>query len=113
MANKTIVITGASSGIGAGVVGSDHAWGAHHFVMGGSVLGGDFYGLPGGTGTIWPEVKLGGADDTDTRGRWIPSTPLDSYAATLAKWFGLPASDMSIVFPLISHFPTTDLGFMM
>ncbi len=102
----------APSGIGAGNVGSDHAWGAHHFVMGGSVLGGDFYGTPGGTGTIWPEVKLGGVDDTDNRGRWIASTALDSYAATLATWFGLPAGDLPYVFPLISHFPTTNLGFL-
>src|SRR5262249_2038420 len=29
----------------AGTVGSDHAWGNHHLVMGASVLGGDFYGV--------------------------------------------------------------------
>src|SRR5204862_8096022 len=29
----------------AGTVGSDHAWGNHHLVMGGSELGGDFYGV--------------------------------------------------------------------
>src|SRR5262249_33652452 len=33
------------SGSGGTNVGSDHAWGNHHLVMGGSVAGGDFYGV--------------------------------------------------------------------
>src|SRR5262249_35591913 len=56
----------------AGTVGSDHAWGNHHLVMGGSVVGGDFYGVAGSNGTAFPTLQLGGPDDTDTRGRWIP-----------------------------------------
>src|SRR5207245_11303647 len=65
----------------AGTVGSDHAWGSHHLVMGGSVIGGDFYGVSGPNGTVFPTLQLGGPDDTDTRGRWIPdrkSTRLNS-----------------------------------
>ena len=92
------------SGFGAGV-GSDHGWGNHHLVMGGSVRGGDFYGT-------FPRLVLGGPDDADDRGRWIPTTSVEQYAATLASWYGLNASDLPAVFPLLGHFSPSTLGFM-
>ena len=88
-----------------GAVGSDHGWGNHQFIMGGAVRGGDFYGR-------FPTLALGGPDDTDTRGRWIPSTSVEQYAATLASWYGLTTSDIPLVFPFIGRFPTANLGFM-
>jgi uncharacterized protein (DUF1501 family) len=94
------------SGSGSGVVGSDHGWGNHHFVMGGSVIGGRFYG-------IYPTLALGGPDDTDTRGRWIPTTAVEQFAATLANWYGLSSSDFPAVFPLLNHFSPSNMGFMM
>jgi uncharacterized protein (DUF1501 family) len=93
------------SGTGAGVVGSDHGWGNHHLVLGGAVHGGDFYGS-------FPTLALGGPNDADTRGRWIPTTSVEQYAATLATWYGLSASDFPAVFPLLDRFPVTNLGFM-
>jgi uncharacterized protein (DUF1501 family) len=95
---------------GAGAqAGSDHAWGNHHLIMGGSVLGNRIYGT-------FPTLALGGPDDTDgggsPRGRWIPSTSVEQYAATLATWYGLSTSDLPAVFPLISRFPTSNLGFV-
>lgn len=96
------------AGSGA-VVGSDHAWGNHHLIMGGAVRGGAFYGA-------YPTLAMGGPDDTDggtnPRGRWIPTTSVEQYAATLATWYGLSASDLSAVFPLIGRFATPNLGFM-
>lgn len=97
-----------SSGSGAGV-GSDHAWGNHVFIVGGAVMGGTLYGT-------YPTLALGGPNDTDNpgtsaRGRWIPTTSVDSYAATLATWYGLSSVDLSAVFPLIGNFPA-NLGFM-
>lgn len=90
-------------------VGSDHAWGNHSFIMGGAVHGGDFYGT-------FPTLALGGPDDTDggsnPRGRWIPTTSVEQYAATLATWYGLAPSDLSLVFPLLSRFSPSNLGFM-
>ena len=68
--------------------------------------GGDFYGA-------YPTLALGGPDDADERGRWIPTTSVEQYAATLANWFGLPPSDLPAVFPLIGRFPTPNLGFML
>lgn len=108
------------SGTGA-AVGSDHAWGNHMFVMGGSVLGGDFYGSlrPDGTGNYFPTLTLGGPDDTDTgtapRGRWIPTTSVDQYAAVLAKWFGLAQDTptLNAVFPNHANFTNpTSLNFL-
>jgi len=108
--------TFAPSGSGAASVGSDHAWGSHALIMGGKVRGGAFYGSlrPDGSGVPYgyPTLALAGPDDTDTRGRWIPTTSVDQYASTLALWFGLSASDLAAVFPNLSRFATSDLGFM-
>jgi uncharacterized protein (DUF1501 family) len=83
--------------------GTDHAWGGHQFVTGGAVKSG-FYGT-------YPSMVLNGADDSGSRGNWIPSISLDQYGATLAKWFGVPESGLTTVFPNLSNFPTADLGF--
>jgi len=110
------------AGTGA-AVGTDHAWGNHMFVMGGSVLGGDFYGSlrPDGSGTYFPTLTVGGLDDTtnagtSARGRWIPTTSVDQYAAVLAKWFGLPQDTPTLnsIFPNLANFPGTNsqLGFL-
>jgi uncharacterized protein (DUF1501 family) len=98
------------AGSGAAAVGSDHAWGNHALIVGGAVRGGDFYGT-------YPTLTAGGPDDTDSgsspRGRWIPTTSIDQYAATLASWFGLSSSEISSVFPFIGRFATSNLGFLM
>ena len=85
--------------------GSDHAWGSHHLVAGGAVKGGQIYGA-------FPEFELGGPNDTDTRGRWIPTTSIDQYGATLASWFGIPDSALSTVFPNFPNFGAQKLAFL-
>lgn len=85
--------------------GSDHGWGNHHFVLGGAVKGGDVYGR-------FPQMALGSPDDSAARGAWIPSTSTDQFGATLAKWFGVDSMALPAVFPNLSQFPTSDLGFM-
>jgi uncharacterized protein (DUF1501 family) len=85
--------------------GSDHGWGSHHLVLGGAVKGGDVYGT-------FPTLALGGPDDANNRGVLIPSTSLDQYGATMAKWFGVAPGAMSQVFPNLANFPVSDLGFM-
>lgn len=84
--------------------GSDHGWGGHHFVMGGSVKDKTWAGA-------LPSVELGGADDVG-QGRLLPAVSVDQYGATLAKWMGLSDSELSDVFPNIGNFNTKDLGFM-
>jgi uncharacterized protein (DUF1501 family) len=97
------------AGTGVNAVGTDHAWGNHQLIVGGSVLGHTLYGA-------YPILRLGGPDDTDggtnPRGRWIPTTSVEQYAATLATWYGLSTTDLSTVFPLIDRFPSANLGFM-
>jgi uncharacterized protein (DUF1501 family) len=97
------------AGSGAAAVGSDHAWGNHQFIVGGAVLGHTLYGT-------YPTLALGGPDDTDggsnPRGRWIPTTSVEQYAATLATWYGLSPADLEAVFPLIGRFSTPNLGFL-
>lgn len=85
--------------------GTDHAWGAHHFVLGAAVRGGDLYGR-------FPVLALGGPDDAGAEGRWIPSVSVDQYAATLATWFGVGVEDLNTVFPNLSNFPDWNVGFM-
>jgi uncharacterized protein (DUF1501 family) len=97
-------------------VGSDHAWANHHFVVGGGVTGSNFYGINTSNGTPYPTLALDGPDDADTgaeaRGRFIPTASVEQYAATLARWFGLPEAQMINVFPKIAKFSNTNLGFM-
>ena len=97
-------------------VGSDHGWASHSLVLGGSVLGGDFYGMNTSNGTPFPTLVLNGPDDADSgntaRGRWIPTTGVEQYAATLGTWFGLEAADKNYVFPNLHNFSVDNLGFM-
>ena len=85
--------------------GSDHAWGGHQLILGGAVKGNAIYGM-------YPTLALGGPDDADQNGRWIPTTALDQYAATLATWFGVSAANLPSIFPNLANFPTSNLGFM-
>jgi uncharacterized protein (DUF1501 family) len=84
--------------------GSDHGWGSHHFILGGAVKGGDFYGK-------MPAWVVDGPDDTGS-GRWIPTTSVDEYSATLATWFGVSPTDLPTVLPNIGRFAKPSLGFL-
>ncbi len=85
--------------------GSDHAWGNHHFMIGGAVKGGKFYGK-------FPELAVGGSLDANNRGTFIPTTSISQYGATLAEWFGVPAASISSIFPNIGNFSSSNLGFL-
>jgi uncharacterized protein (DUF1501 family) len=107
--------TFSPAGTGA-IVGTDHAWANHHFVVGGALTAADFYGVNTSNGTPFPTLTTNGPDDADSgtgaRGRWIPTTSVEQYAATLARWYGLPEANMVDVFPKIANFPVNNLGFM-
>ncbi len=80
--------------------GTDHAWGNHHLMVGGAVRGGELYGT-------FPTLEVGGPDDGSDEGRWIPTTALDQYGATLASWFGVKSADLPGLFPNLSQFGGT------
>jgi uncharacterized protein (DUF1501 family) len=84
--------------------GSDHGWGGHHFVMGGAVQGGRYYGTA-------PRVSIT-SDDQVGQGRLLPTTSVDEFAATLARWFGCDASELPGILPNIGNFSNTALGFV-
>jgi uncharacterized protein (DUF1501 family) len=91
--------------IGNGNFGTDHAWGAHHLVIGGAVKGGDFYGT-------FPNLAVKGPDDSGSNGAWVPTTSVDQIGATLASWFGVAGVDLPYVFPNLPNFATANLGFV-
>ncbi len=84
--------------------GTDHGWGAHHFIVGGAVQGKRIYGA-------LPEYDLSSQAYTESRGRLIPSVSVDQYAATLGGWFGLDQGEINEALPNLSNFTQKDLGF--
>ncbi len=84
--------------------GSDHGWGSHHLILGGAVKGQQTYGQ-------FPALTVNGPNDTST-GRWIPTTAIDQYFATLASWFGVDPGNLSTVFPNLGRFTSPNLGFI-
>ena len=84
--------------------GSDHGWGSHHLILGSAVKGQRTYGA-------FPALTINGPNDTNT-GRWIPTTAIDQYFATLATWFGVDPGNLSTVFPNIGRFASSNLGFI-
>ncbi len=84
--------------------GSDHGWGSHHFVLGGAVNGQQYYGT-------FPVMGLNNNDEVGS-GRLLPTTSVDQYAATLARWFGVSDTDMRLVLPNIGNFGSSSVGFM-
>ncbi|MEM9168121.1 MAG: DUF1501 domain-containing protein, partial [Pseudomonadota bacterium] len=82
--------------------GTDHGWGAHHFVVGGGVSGGRIIG----------EVPETGVEHTldAGRGRLIPTTAVDQYASSLGSWFGLSEGELNDALPGRGSFDTADIG---
>jgi uncharacterized protein (DUF1501 family) len=122
IANQVTAFTASDFGrtLASNGDGSDHGWGSHHFVVGGAVKGQQFYGTA-------PPISVADTKDTSGvylpqnqwhvgQGRLLPSTSVDQYAATLAKWFGVDPSEMAGVLPKIVNFGgagyPVDLGFM-
>jgi uncharacterized protein (DUF1501 family) len=83
--------------------GSDHGWGSHHIVMGGAVRGRRVYGA-------LPIIGDDGPHDVG-RGRMLPTTSVEQYSSTLARWMGASGSELQSVVPNIGRFGTDDLGF--
>jgi uncharacterized protein (DUF1501 family) len=106
VANKVTTFTASDFGrtLSSNGDGSDHGWGSHHFILGGAVQGGRFYGR-------LPEVAVNGPDDVG-QGRLLPTLAVDQLAATLATWMGVNNSDLPLVVPNIGNYSVRNLGLM-
>lgn len=105
--NNVVVFTMSEFGrtMTGNSTGTDHGWGGHQFVIGGSVAGGQIYGS-------MPDPDAQSTDYTPTRGRLIPRHSVEQYAATLGRWFGLNSAELRAAMPHLDRFDTDDLGFM-
>ena len=116
IANQVTAFTASDFGrtLASNGDGSDHGWGSHHLIVGGAVNGKAFYGTP-------PPVSVGTTAAPEDQwhvgqGRLLPSTSVDQYAATLAKWFGVNDGELATILPNLSRFGGSgypvNLGFM-
>jgi len=121
LADKVTAFTASDFGrtLSSNSNGSDHGWGSHHFVVGGAVKGNALYG------TAPPVSITSTASDADQwhvgQGRLLPTTSVDQYAGTLARWFGVPDAELNGILPNLRNFGMTapsgiayprDVGFM-
>ena len=106
VANKVTTFTASDFGrtLASNGDGSDHGWGSFHFILGGDVEGGRFYGRA-------PSVSVDTPDQVG-RGRLLPTVSVDEYSATFARWFGVSNSELPSIAPNIGRFATSDIGFM-
>jgi uncharacterized protein (DUF1501 family) len=106
VADQVTTFTGSDFGrtLVSNTDGSDHGWGNMQFVLGGGVLGKSYVGTA-------PVPANNGPDDVG-QGRLLPALAIEQYAATLAGWFGVSASDQASVLPNLGNFTTRNLGFM-
>lgn len=84
-------------------IGTDHAWGNNHLVLGGALAPQTVHGT-------YPDLTFGGPDDASSNGRWIPSTATEEYIGAVAAWSGVAAADMPYVFPNWSTWSTGGRG---
>jgi uncharacterized protein (DUF1501 family) len=99
----TLSISDFGRSLTSNSAGTDHGWGSHAFVTGGAVSGGDIYGQ-------MPALRNDSPDAWSDR--MIPTTAVETYLATIARWFGLSESELNTVFPNLASFVQRDLNFM-
>lgn len=88
---------------GNGQLGSDHAWGNNHLVIGGGVT-------PKGVFGRYPDPTLGGADDISAEGRFLPTMAQEEYLGAILKWHGVADGDLAYVVPNWATWSTNGRG---
>ena len=81
--------------------GTDHAWGGHHFIVGGSVKGGQILGK-------YPS-RLDESNEQniyDSNGRFIPTSGWEAIWRPVAEWFGVKEEKLSEIVPGAANFPS-------
>lgn len=105
--DKTVLFTASDFGrtLRSNGRGTDHAWGGHHIVMGGPVVGQRIHGTYPTAG----QIGLGEGLDVGTNGRVLPSTSVDEYVGEICQWFGVPNAIMPNVLDNCRNFFTADV----
>jgi hypothetical protein len=86
--------------------GTDHGWAGGWFVAGGAVRGGRVYGRIPVIDPLGPDFH------TRNNPTQIPAVAPEQIGATVARWFGVPETDVAQIFPRLAEFPQRDLGFL-
>jgi uncharacterized protein (DUF1501 family) len=100
LSNQVLVCTQSDFNrtmIGNGTAGSDHAWGNHQLILGGGLQGGRIIGT-------LPDMDIGGSQDFNGMGTWIPTLSVSQYAAGVGSWFGLAKGQLATTFPDLANF---------
>ncbi len=84
--------------------GTDHGWGAHHFVVGGAVQGRRIYGFP-------PPADFDHDWDIG-QGRLVPGYSVEQFAEPLGRWFGLNSSELSVALPNLANFQGPPIAYI-
>lgn len=79
--------------------GTDHAWGNHHFILGGGSRGGRIIGE-------MPPMELNGTLDVNGIGIWLPTQSVTQMTAGIGGWLGLSPAQLADVFPDLRNFPS-------
>jgi len=86
-------------------LGTDHAWAGNHFLLGGSVRGGQVLGkYPRGLRENGPR-----SEQVLSRGRLVPTTSFDAVWGPIASWFGADEAQLNEVLPNRQRFSSEDL----
>lgn len=81
-------------GIRGNGLGTDHAWGGHYFMAGGSVAGGKIHG------DYWADMSFSNANTLNVgHGRMIPTIPWDAQWHAIAQWMDVLPEAMSVALP--------------
>merc|ERR1712146_369812 len=79
-------------------LGTDHAWGGNHFLLGGGIRGGRILGqYPARLLEEHSDVNIG-------RGRVLPTTSFEHVWAPICKWFGVDDEKIEEVLPNAGNF---------
>jgi uncharacterized protein (DUF1501 family) len=91
--------------------GTDHGWGAHHFVIGGAVRGGDIYGrFPVLGRKNGANNRFDSSPDQLHNGVLLPAVAVEQLAATLGRWLGLSETELADVLPRLREFSPSNVG---
>merc|ERR1712014_453004 len=98
--DNTVLFTQADFGrtLSYNGAGTDHGWGGNHFILGGSVRGGQIF-------NNFLETYAENSEYDAGRGRVIPQYPWENMVVPIAEWLGIQRPNE--IFTNLHNFNTT------